>query len=248
MSLKSLGENTAQEFFETIIYLTAYEEARSIISNLTKDIDNEILREAIEDSLNVLAFGLIFYLIRAEETFIEKIFNTANSLVALLVGSVGKFKRRVKRKGLRGLISSVLGGYSDSQRLKIAEIVVSQTGNLLIARNNQYQTQSLMNSYLQNKSNIYQREQLHLNFADTYSKNYIESLMFRLMTSTFTEKDKTILKKILGKDVSSNLSIEDLNKVSSFMFVKDSNNNVIGLSEAFIELLNGLGYLHNKGV
>ncbi len=247
MGLKSLGENTAQEFFETIIYLTAYEEARSIISNFTKDIDNEILKEAIEDSLNVLAFGLIFYLIRAEENFIEKIFNTASSIVAVLVGSVGRFRQRFKKRGVKGLLSSLFSKYSDENRLKVAEIVVNQTGNLINARNNHYQTQSLLNSYLQNKSNIYQREQLHLNFADTYSKNYIESLMFRLMTSSFTENDRVLLKKILGRDLGSDFDIEALNKVSSFMFVKDDNGNIIGLSQAFIELLNGLGYLHNKG-
>ena len=58
------------------------------------------------------------------------------------------------------------------------------------------------------------------------------------------QKDKTILKKILGTYDPNSLDVEDLNKISEFMFVKDNDGKVIGLSEAFFSLINGLGYVN----
>ena len=48
MAVKQIGQNSAEEFFETILYMTAYTETQKIMHEYTKDIESPILREAIE--------------------------------------------------------------------------------------------------------------------------------------------------------------------------------------------------------
>ena len=246
--LKSLGENTAQEFFETLIYFVAFEEARQIIEGLTKDIENPAIREAVESALNVLAFGLIFELIRVEEVFIERIFGIAEALVIALLGYGKAIRDRFLRggKGIKGIFRALFGGLFDNSTA-VAQVVVSQTTNQMLARQSIYNSagsQGLFGAYMDTKRYIVDREKYHLEVADKMTKRYIETLLFKLFTANFTEQDKTILKKILNKP---SVDIEDINKVSEFMFVRDSQGKIVGLSKAFLELLNGLGYLHNKG-
>ena len=67
--------------------------------------------------------------------------------------------------------------------------------------------------------------------------------MFKLLASKFTPTDKELLRRITGSD---SIDIEQINKVGEFMFTKDDKGDIVGLSEAFMQMLNGLGYFHNK--
>jgi len=68
--------------------------------------------------------------------------------------------------------------------------------------------------------------------------------MFKLFTKSFTANDEQLMKKILGRNSSSKLKVEDMNKVADFMFVTDSNGDVTGLTEQMFQLLNGMGYMN----
>lgn len=61
MSVKQVGTNSAEEFFESILYGVGYVEAQKVVQGFTKDIDNPVLREAVNDSMNVLVFGIMMY-------------------------------------------------------------------------------------------------------------------------------------------------------------------------------------------
>jgi hypothetical protein len=246
MDLKGLGQNTAEEFFETLIYFVAYEEATKIIHNLTKDIENDVIREAVESALNVLAFGLIFELIRMEESFVERIFSIAEALVVAILGWGQSLKRKFLRgKGIKAVLRGLLGGFLDNSGT-VAQVVVAQAGNQMLARQSIYNSaghQGLFGTYLETKRYLVEREDHHFRVADAYARRYLETLLFKLFTANFTEQDRTLLRKILNKP---NVSPEDLNKVSEFIFARDDKGNIVGLSKAFLELINGLGYLHNK--
>ena len=82
-----------------------------------------------------------------------------------------------------------------------------------------------------------------LNYAKAKAETFNQTLMFKLLTSKFTATDKEILRKITGAE---SVDIEQINKVADFMWVKDDKGDIIGLSEAFMQMLNGLGYFHNK--
>ena len=100
MGLKQIGQNTTEEFFETLIYMVAYEEATKMIKNFTEDIENPYLREAVESAANVAVFGGIFMIIQYEEQIIEKVFNIANGIISGLLFLPKKAINKLK--GLKG--------------------------------------------------------------------------------------------------------------------------------------------------
>ena len=85
MSVGTVGRNGAEEFFETIIFMTAYEEGRKKLQSWTESIDNPILREATESAGQVILFGLVFQLIRAEEKVLEIIWGVAGVAFGWLI-------------------------------------------------------------------------------------------------------------------------------------------------------------------
>ena len=70
--------------------------------------------------------------------------------------------------------------------------------------------------------------------------------LMKLLTGKFTAKDKALLKKLTGFDNIENKDIEALNNVKNFMFSFDAEGNPIALTEAFVSLINTVGYYNKK--
>ena len=244
MALKQLGQNTAEEFFETLIYMVAYDEARQMISNFTKDIDNPYLKEAVESAMNVAIFGGIFMIIQYEEQILERVFNISSAIITSLIlapkSAISKLKRLRGRR--LSIVSKILGHFDDNSVGK-AQVITSQLNNFIAGRNNQYQSMNLVEGSQLIRKSVFQKEDLNFKLGNAMASRYNETLIFKLLTGSFSENDKTIIKKILGTYNPDKIDINDLNKISSFMFVKDDSGKVIGLSQAFLELVNGLGYV-----
>lgn len=249
MGLGQIGKNSAEEFLETIIYMTAYQEAQKQIHNYTESIENPILREATESALNVAVFGGIFMIIRYEEALLEKAFALAGAVITILIGMPKKILNKLKNSNFRGrklgIVSKILGGASEDSVAK-AQVVSTQLGNFMRGRSNQYQSGSMVDSTLQVRRNVVEKDRSSMMLGTAMADNYVNSLMFKLLTSSFTPKDEAILKKILGRDTTATLNVDDMNKIGSFMFTKDSQGHITGLTEQFFSLVNGLGYVHNK--
>ena len=245
MALKQLGQNTAEEFFETLIYMVAYDEARQMISNFTKDIDNPYLKEAVESAMNVAIFGGIFMIIQYEEQILERVFNISSAIITSLIlapkSAISKLKRLRGRR--LSIVSKILGHFDDNSVGK-AQVITSQLNNFIAGRNNQYQSMNLVEGSQLIRKSVFQKEDLNFKLGNAMASRYNETLIFKLLTGSFSENDKTIIKKILGTYNPDKIDINDLNKISSFMFVKDDSGKVIGLSQAFLELVNGLGYIN----
>ncbi|WNY98742.1 hypothetical protein SUSP_001160 [Sulfurospirillum sp. 'SP'] len=250
MAVKTLGENSAQEFVETFIYGVGYNEGREQIQEFTKDVSNPILQDAIQSSMNVLIFGAIMYAVQKQEALISKLFDAAEVLLLALVGKVNKYANKLKgKKGtkLHRFISFLQG--SNQENLMTAQVIATHVGSKNMAHSTNGNVSGAVGAYqmqLDTKNSLYQREQLHMDLANNMTSGYRETLMFKLFTKSFTPNDELILKKILGRDSVSTLNVADINKISDFMFVKDSNGNLIGLAETMYRLLNGLGYLNKK--
>lgn len=250
MAVNQIGQNSAQEFFETFIYGVGYEEGRDQISSFTKEVDSPILKDAIESSMNVLVFGAIMYAVQKQEALIAKIFDAAEVLLFALVGKVNKYANKLKgKKGtkLHRFISFLQG--SNQENLMTAQVIATHVGNKNLAHATNGNASNAVSAYqmqLDTKNSLYQREQLHMNLGNNMTSRYNETLMFKLFTKSFTENDKLLLKKILGRDSTAVLDIADINQICDFMFVKDSGGNLIGLAETMYRLLNGLGYLNKK--
>ena len=250
--LKAVGQNATEEFFETILYQLGYNEMRALIQTYTKDIESPILKDAIESSMNVLVFGALFYAIQKQEQVIEYIYNTAEGIVVALVlkAKNGLLKlKRFKGTKLFRYLSFLQGKNQDD--LNIAQIVATHQGlkgvGSATSQNNQSSiTLSKMGLINSSKQTLQQRETHHMQFGNAMASRYNETLLFKLFTKSFTANDEMLIKKILGRDTGSVLDVADLNQVADFLFIKDTNGKVTGLSEAFFSLVNGLGYLHNK--
>lgn len=247
--LKQLGKNSTEEFFETIIYMTAYDTAKTRIAGFVEGIEDPVLREAVESAANVAVFGGIFMLIRYEEALLDKAFKLASVAVAFLMGMPKKFASKLKNGGFRGrklgIISKIFSGFSDDAVGK-SQVITTQLGNFMSARSNQYQAGHLIQATQKGRSNVNMQNDSSMNLAKSMGDSYVNSLMFKLMTSSFTSQDKTMIRKILGRETNSALDIEDINKIGSFMFTKDDSGNLTGLTDQFFSLVQGLGYVVKK--
>lgn len=249
MSLGQIGENGANEFFETMIYMTAYDEAQNQIRDFTSDIDNAIVQDALEGAMNIVAMGLIFKLIRSQENFIQGVFDVARGLVIILLGSSYAQKMKQKLSNVKGFklfkkLDFFKSAYSD--RVATAQLVINGANAHFSAERTAQSDTSTISSVMQMKEHIVNKEGLNHSVGSGMASRYNETLMFKLFTKSFTSQDEVLIKKILGRDTASAIDIDEINKIADFMFVTDNDGKVTGLTEQMFQLLNGLGYLHNK--
>ena len=248
MALKQVGQNSAEEFFETILYMTAYQEARTIMQEYTKDIDNPILKEAIESAMSVAVFGAVFYAVQKQEQIIARLFNLAEALFLILVvkgrSLAGKLKGKKGTKLYR-LMSWIEGNRRDN--ILEAQMIATHVGFKNVSHSTNGNSSKGISAYqmqTDTKNSLYQRENLHMQFGNAMASRYNETLLFKLFTKSFTPQDEMLIKKMLGRDTGAVINIDDLNQVADFMFVKDTNGKITGLSEVFLQLFNATGYMN----
>lgn len=247
--LGNIGQNSADEFFETIMYMTAYQEARDQINSFTKDIESPILKEAVQSAMQVLTMGVVFHLIRTQEKWIESLFATVEGLVTLLLASGLAQKMKDKFSKLKGMkVFQKFGMFQSSfrDRVAVADLVVKQGASHLHGESTHNTSSDIMANITAEKEHIINKEMLHSEVGTNMARRYNETLLFKLFTKSFTPNDELVMKKILGRDTTATFNTADLNKVADFLFVTDSQGNISGLSEQFFQLINGLGYVHNK--
>ena len=249
MAIKQIGENSVTEFFEEITFQVGYNEAREQVKDFTKNVDNDIVKEALESSMQVLTMGLLMLMIRYQEDFVQKVFTLAEGLVVLLLASdyVQRARNRLASfRGFKFLKRFEMFQHSYSDRIATARLVLQGASNHLQGERVTQSESSTFNTMIQQKEHIVNKERLHMELANSMAGRYNDSLLFKMFTKSFTENDKLMIKKILGRDTSATLDIADLNQVADFLYVKDSAGKVTGLSEQFMTFINGLGYTHNK--
>lgn len=249
MSIGQIGQNSVLEFFEDITYQVGYNEAREQVQNFTKDISNDIISDAMQSALSVMTMGLMMLMVRAQEDFIQKVFTMAEGLVVLVLASDMAQKAKNKLSGVKGfkfLKKFEMFQKSYSDRVQTARLILEGTHNHLVSERTTQSESSTYNTILNQKEHIVNKERLHLDLANSMAGRYNDSLIFKLFTKSFTANDELMIKKILGRDTATALNVDDLNQVADFMYVKDSNGKVTGLSEQFMTFVNGLGFTHNK--
>ncbi|MFA6195652.1 MAG: hypothetical protein WC656_03295 [Sulfurimonas sp.] len=247
MALGSIGQNGAEEFFDTLIHQTAFTEAQSQIHAFTKDVDSEVLKDAIESSMSVIATGLLFLMMRQQENFIAWVFLKVQTKVALILGSdiiLNKAKRLAGKRGVKLFKKLGFMKSNASDRIALSNVVVGQGHTQMTGEQTAHSTHDNFQASMSMKEHMVNKEKLHMDVGNAMASRYNDTLMFKLFTKSFTANDELMIKKILGRDTASALDIADINKVADFMFVTDSNGKTTGLTEQFYTLLNGMGYLH----
>ena len=241
MRILNLG---VEEIFEDLTYNVAYD----VVLKKLKDngMDDGILKQAIESGITIMFSAALMQYIQKQEEIIHKILGVVVSLLGVILnpfarvarGLLNKFKKGVKV----GMITRVLGVSSET-RVGYAQVVTTGADAVFNSSQSNNQNNGYVNNIIkQNEALLHSKDQ-QLAYAKAKADSFNQTLMFKLLTSKFTATDKELLRKITG---SSSIDIEQINKVADFMWVKDDKGDIVGLSEAFMQMLNGLGYFHNK--
>ncbi|MEN4046208.1 hypothetical protein [Sulfurimonas sp. NWX367] len=103
MALSSIGSNATEEFFETILYGTAYAEAQDALRGATEDVENDLLQDAITSASSIMIAGAMSVLIRKQEDLISGIFEKTGAYIGAILSSelLGRVKNKLR--GLRGM-------------------------------------------------------------------------------------------------------------------------------------------------
>ena len=242
--LGRIGTNGVNEFFEDLTYNVAYNEVLSRLNNAI-DMDNDMVKQAIQSSLTIMVSSALFLFIQKQEEIIQKVMVIVGSVLTTLfsflatsiASKFGRFKGR-RLKNVLNFFNDYKSDYINAGRLAVS------TGSYFSSSH--FASSSSVNRVLPSvikQGQIIQSEDHKLNIARAKAQSINETLLFKLFTKKFTPADLEMLKRITGNR---DLTIENLNKVANFMYVTDDKGNIVGLTEEFLTMLNGLGYMHNK--
>lgn len=194
-------------------------------------------------------FGALFMVIQKQEQIIAFLFDKVELLLIFFITKgrslAGKLKGKKGTKLYR-LMSWIEGNKRDN--LMEAQIITMHVGNknMTFAQSSKpaQNATSIYQMQLDTKNTLYNREKMHMDMGNNMVTQYQSTLLFKLLSKSFTPNDTMMIKKILGRDTASALNIDDLNQVADFMFVKDTNGKVIGLTEVFLNMFNASSYTH----
>ena len=232
------------EMFEDLTYNVAYD----VILKKLKDngMDDGILKQAIDSGITIMFSSALMLYIQKQEAVIQKILGLSVAALGVVLGGVrDKAKQLFKKfsKGRKLSMFSRIFGDTQNDNATLANVVANVTQSAFSAQQSSNQFYNRADGVMQQKKLIMHSKDQQLNYAKAKAETFNQTLMFKLLTSKFTATDKDILRKITGAE---SIDIEQINKVADFMWVKDDKGDIIGLSEAFMQMLNGLGYFYNK--
>ena len=251
--LKNIGRNGVNEFFEDLTYNVAY----NVVNKKLQEIlgldnpKNSIIKDAMLSSLNIMVSSALFLYIQKQEKFIYKIFALVSAIIVAKLNILSKaIKNRLsKMRGVKGRGNAIMRGLKFITGSKSDNINFSRMG---VAYGSLSGDNSL-NSSLSNlnidgglKNTILNQESHNLNIARAKVQSINETLLFKLFTKNFTQSDIEMINRICGNKTNGNITKEQLNQVADFMYITDDKGQITGLSEQFLTMLNGLGYMHNK--
>lgn len=241
MRILNLG---VEEMFEDLTYNVAYD----VVLKKLKDngMDDGILKQAVESGITIMFSSALMLYIQKQEEIIHKVLGVVVSLLGVILSPFASKVKGLARKFFKGAKAGIISnflGVSTEARVGYSQVVVNGANAMFNRKQYEGQCFSHSNFVNQSKANILHSKDQQLAYAKAKADSFNQTLMFKLLTSKFTATDKELLRKITG---SSSIDIEQINKVADFMWVKDDKGDIIGLSEAFMQMLNGLGYFHNK--
>ena len=233
-----------EEIFEDLTYNVAYNEVLTRLKD--NGMSDGILKDAIDSGITIMFSSALMIYMQKQEALLQKIVDSAIALLVVVLNPLTSKVKGLARKFFKGakagMISNFLG-VSTEVRVGYSQVVVNGANAMFNSKQYEGQCFSHSNFVNQSKANLLHSKDQQLAYAKAKADSFNQTLMFKLLTSKFTATDKELLRKITG---SSSIDIEQINKVADFMWVKDDKGDIVGLSEAFMQMLNGLGYFHNK--
>uniref|UniRef100_UPI0014729F6D hypothetical protein n=1 Tax=Campylobacter sp. RM9328 TaxID=1705720 RepID=UPI0014729F6D len=233
------------EMFEDLTYNVAYSEVLTRLK--ANGMDDGILKDAINSGITIMFSSALMLYIQAQEAVLHRILEIAGALllatlspvVKVAKGLLNKFKKGVKV----GMLANVLG-VSTEARVGYAQVITTGANAVFNSHQGNSQKSGYLNNMLQQRELMLHSKDQQLAYAKAKVDSFNQTLLFKLLASKFTPQDKEIIRKMTGG--SADIDIDKLNEIANFMWVTDSAGNITGLSEQFMSMLNGLGYLNGK--
>ena len=233
-----------EEIFEDLTYNVAYNEVLTRLKD--NGMSDGILKDAIDSGITIMFSSALMIYMQKQEALLQKIVDSAIALLVVVLNPLTSKVKGLARKFFKGAKAGIISnflGVSTEARVGYSQVVVNGANAMFNRKQYEGQCFSHSNFVNQSKANILHSKDQQLAYAKAKADNFNQTLMFKLFASKFTATDKELLRRITG---ASDIDIADMNKVSEFMWVKDDKGDIVGLSEAFMQMLNGLGYFHNK--
>jgi len=233
-----------EEIFEDLTYNVAYD----VVLKKLKDngMSDGILKDAIDSGITIMFSSALMLYMQKQEALLQKIVDSAIALLVVVLNPLSSKVKGLARKFFKGAKAGIISkflGVSTEARVGYAQVVTTGANAMFNSRQTESQFFHRASYIQQQKNQLIATKDQQLAYAKAKADSFNQTLMFKLLTSKFTATDKELLRKITG---SSSIDIEQINKVADFMWVKDDKGDIVGLSEAFMQMLNGLGYFHNK--
>jgi len=257
----SAVQNATQSMAEDAVMMIGYSVGNAYINDKLKEFfPDEVdehgkpkvnyAREILSGGASMLFMSVMMTVIEREEKFLQYLFAGAEALIAVLwaknKGTFEKIKGFVQsKKGIkatRGM--KVMDSQTDVTNSFVGQ-VHQQVSNIVQARNASHDVANTVQASNSAQGVAVMKEAHDLRFANSNNRSFTDSLMIKMITGNFTQNDKILLQKIIGRNNFDKvpLDLDELNQVRDFMIVKDSAGRMIGLTESFVSLVNGLGFL-----
>lgn len=214
-------------------------------------------REKTNYALEVLSGGASFLFMSAmmeiiiyEEKFVQYLFAAGEALIFVLYARnkdwiLSAASRIIGSRGVKAMSRmKVFNSQNDPTNSFVGQVHQAMS-NIMQGRaagTNAVQTIDASNNAQQT---AVIREGHDLKFASLNNKSFTDSIMLKMFSGTFTQSDEIILKQVIGrtnfKDIP--INIDEMNKIHEFMVIKDSNGKFVGLTKAFTDLVNGIGFI-----
>jgi len=214
---------------------------RYVVSGMTDDMDDGIMKEMLQDGLSSTMSMWTGAVMRAQESVLEK-------TIAVGAVAVGAWYGKSRLKGFlngKGRKMALLGKFIGSNNSKAEEERLiadfSKMNVDSIASSNNPQTH---NATIQNKQQFenlqVNKEGVRSQLARLQTDGMRDTFEMKLKTSSFFNTDKTLISSMTGMLTVTDVDIKKLNSLSSSMVSQDSSGNWVGGNQAMIELLSAL--------
>ncbi|MCK9373460.1 MAG: hypothetical protein M0P91_09690 [Sulfuricurvum sp.] len=206
-------------------------------------------REILAGGASFLFMSAMMEVIKREEKFVEYVFAAGEAVISVLYlrnkGAFDRIGKRIKSmKGVKALNRlKLFDSQTDVTNSFIGQVYQAMQ-TILNGRNTGHDVANTISASNSSMDTAIRREGHDLRFASMQNKSFADSLMIKTLTGTYSESDKLILQKIIGRDNFNAVPIEisELNKLHEFIYTKDSNGKLIGIARTFTDLTNALGF------
>ncbi len=234
-----------EEMAETALSMSMMGVRGEAMSVATEKIENEFLKEVVQDGVGAGFSVLSSAMMGAEQKIVEAAFNRFSVAAGAVAISGKNGVKNLARKFRKGRKSSMMTRAVSGLNLTTEDArLIADFGAINVNGRSSVvapsASQDVYSMTMANKAQELESEKIRTMQADMGLKTMRDSFDIKLKSSSFLDTDKPLIKKVLRVDAVSDDLIVMLNSYSRASVFRDSAGNYVGSAQAQAELLTGL--------